>query len=683
MNKKLDTTIPTPISSPGTTAHATINMLPVPVSASSNSVSAPVHTVSAPARYGSPSGLIDEITSWSGKSIDMIGKSLTKALRECASNHCCSYVAARTGKKRLEQRYECAAFAYEHPEETCESYIRFNVREVDGRQIVNLIEANWEHSHPTTPDYYEMACRQLTPDQITIIHDMAANGAAAGVIRARLGAAIQPDKLYNEMRKARSTIPSEVDELMQELKNWTGWEIQTNWNGQPNQAEGSLAEMFCVHRRIAGFPFSQQVVIMDDTFCTNHFNIPVVAVIIPDCDLRNQLLGFGYLFDRSQESFEHFLTFLKTLVPNITCFASDRCPAQLAAIRGIYSSSRIRWCYRHLLGNLKRAFGDGSLFVHRFSELIGEVLPRYLAEQNFNDMINETETRFTDRQRRVWNDLKNNLECWWPASLDFVMDLDTRSTNRVEGFFGNLKVGLEHRRVRLADLAREIKSLAITAAQKLFQAPNSSLSLLPMMSNDEANGLSEASRRILLDERKNLHSSVPGPLQNGAPDCCSKHAKLGIPCVHVIAERQCRGELLTRSDFHPRWQTPERFPVMQEVLLHQTILPVPETALMIDRQRRPYAYWQSNFEDWFNAAGHRDDIAGVLHETLHKLAPFRQPSAAGPGVIPSSGRKATHPASKVRKSVSPKKRQPSSRAQRKKSGQVVARYLNERWESHD
>jgi hypothetical protein len=25
--------------------------------------------------------------------------------------------------------------------------------EVDGRQIVNLIEANWEHSHPTMPDY--------------------------------------------------------------------------------------------------------------------------------------------------------------------------------------------------------------------------------------------------------------------------------------------------------------------------------------------------------------------------------------------------------------------------------------------------------------------------------------------------------------------------------------------------
>jgi hypothetical protein len=44
--------------------------------------------------------------------------------------------------------------------------------EVTGRQIANLIETNWEYSHPTGPDYYEMARRQLTPDQFTIIHEM-------------------------------------------------------------------------------------------------------------------------------------------------------------------------------------------------------------------------------------------------------------------------------------------------------------------------------------------------------------------------------------------------------------------------------------------------------------------------------------------------------------------------------
>jgi hypothetical protein len=66
MNQKLSPTIPIPISSPDTTAPASINMVTAPVSAPRNSVSAPVNTVSAPARYGSPSRLIDEITNWSG-----------------------------------------------------------------------------------------------------------------------------------------------------------------------------------------------------------------------------------------------------------------------------------------------------------------------------------------------------------------------------------------------------------------------------------------------------------------------------------------------------------------------------------------------------------------------------------------------------------------------------------------
>jgi hypothetical protein len=122
-------------------------------------------------------------------------------------------------------------------------------------------------------------------------------------------------------------------------------------------------------------------------------------------------------------------------------------------------------------------------------------------------------------------------------AIDFVTDLGRRSPNRLEGFFQNLKVGLEHCLVRLADLAPEIKSVAITAAQRLFQASNSSLSFFPM---------------FLFDERKNLPLSVRGPLQNAVPDCRLKHAKLAVRCVPITGGRQCHGESLKLSDFHPR-----------------------------------------------------------------------------------------------------------------------------------
>jgi hypothetical protein len=142
--------------------------------------------------------------------IDKIERTLTRAVREYVSNHCCSHIAARTGKQRLEPRYEPAAVASERPEEACPSYIRFNLRDIDGRQIVNLVEANLEHSHTTTPDDYEMACCRPSTDQIAVIHEMTRTEAAAEVIRACLGVAIQPDTFHYEMRKTRKNIPSAV-----------------------------------------------------------------------------------------------------------------------------------------------------------------------------------------------------------------------------------------------------------------------------------------------------------------------------------------------------------------------------------------------------------------------------------------------------------------------------------------
>jgi hypothetical protein len=43
--------------------------------------------------------LIDELASWSGKSIETIGRVLTRVVRECASNHYWSYLAVPTGKQ--------------------------------------------------------------------------------------------------------------------------------------------------------------------------------------------------------------------------------------------------------------------------------------------------------------------------------------------------------------------------------------------------------------------------------------------------------------------------------------------------------------------------------------------------------------------------------------------------------
>jgi hypothetical protein len=122
------------------------------------------------------------------------------------------------------------------------------------------------------------------------------------------------------MGRGRKSGPNRVKELLKKLRNWTGWEIQTNRNSQLIAEGGSVAQVFYLDRHIAVFQFSQQMAVIGDAFGTNHFNIPVLVVIAPDCDMCNQPGAFGYSFNLSENSIKHFRTVLETLAPGINMF---------------------------------------------------------------------------------------------------------------------------------------------------------------------------------------------------------------------------------------------------------------------------------------------------------------------------------------------------------------------------
>jgi hypothetical protein len=62
-----------------------------------------------------------------------------------------------------------------------------------------------------------------------------------------------------------------------------------------------MERCFFIHLRVAN-----EVLIMDDPFCTRHFSLPLVAIIIEDWEARNQLLAWVFLFDRTTVSLRPF-----------------------------------------------------------------------------------------------------------------------------------------------------------------------------------------------------------------------------------------------------------------------------------------------------------------------------------------------------------------------------------------
>jgi hypothetical protein len=62
-----------------------------------------------------------------------------------------------------------------------------------------------------------------------------------------------------------------------------------------------------IDSRVANLQFANEVLAMGDTFCANHFGLPLVAILVEDWKGRNLLLAWGFLSDRTNDSFKFFL----------------------------------------------------------------------------------------------------------------------------------------------------------------------------------------------------------------------------------------------------------------------------------------------------------------------------------------------------------------------------------------
>jgi hypothetical protein len=120
---------------------------------------------------------------------------------------------------------------------------------------------------------------------------------------------------------------------------------------------------------------------MDDTFCPSHFNIPVVAVIIPDCHGRNQLFAFNDALNRGKV---HSGFFDVCEDPEIR--------DDMFRLRSLAAPTRrYRYDLRRLENSLllsrfaqktQRIIGDSIKCVRRFWNLVTDDCPSFLAEQN-------------------------------------------------------------------------------------------------------------------------------------------------------------------------------------------------------------------------------------------------------------------------------------------------------------
>jgi hypothetical protein len=203
---------------------------------------------------------------------------------------------------------------------------------------------------------------------------------------------------------------------------------------------------------------------IDDTFCTNRFDLPIISVIAPDFNLKNQLVGFGYIPDRRQESYSQFLSFLKSYLTEVNCFVTDRSVAQIAALRKNYPNAFLIYCKIHIQRNVDSHFPHSEIPLH-FNGLFNGTE----SEEEFFKYIHEKTKDFSQKQQRFIENLMAESNHWLPSHVNKLRHYGNVTTNRIEGFFGVLKPSLDHKINTLLHVANSIKSMAETAAMHIYQ----------------------------------------------------------------------------------------------------------------------------------------------------------------------------------------------------------------------
>lgn len=167
----------------------------------------------------------------------------------------------------------------------CQSYIYFKRKE----NKISFSCANWQHNHSLEQMFINSKVNLLTSSLKEEISNMRSEGQSAGFVRRRLDLEVLPKFLYESSRTAiRERYQHQVQNLIQnsESKYIKLFFIQHFWDEQTY-----LGSTF-ISRRFVGMPFAEDILLVDDTSCTNKFNYPIIIAIGLDENRISQLIVF-------------------------------------------------------------------------------------------------------------------------------------------------------------------------------------------------------------------------------------------------------------------------------------------------------------------------------------------------------------------------------------------------------
>ena len=377
---------------------------------------------------------------------------------------------------------------------------------------------------------------------------------------------LQPRDIYNVIDREKAAAfrgKSRLESLANDLTedNWW-WRMDTNDKGQVSHfffATPTSVEL------LRDYP---EVILMDCTYKTNRFGMPLLVVVGMTPLLTTFYAAFVFLRGEKQQDYAWALARLHELYETAigrpagpTTVLTDRDQALSNALAAQWTGTAHILCIWHInkgvLTNCKKYFETNEswdIFFKKWCETwqAGTVEEGLAA---WRDLISSYSGRYeplVTYLETTWMPLKHKF---WVSHTSKVFTLGNRATSRVEGAHAGLKAWLNSSQGDLKKV-KECTELLLAAQQEKLKGllATGAVRTPHCVQIEFFQGLighvTPAALELMLPQ---LRLARKSRAEDQKP--CTKvfTTTMGLPCSHTMRDRLASSELLLLGDLHPFW----------------------------------------------------------------------------------------------------------------------------------
>jgi hypothetical protein len=439
----------------------------------------------------------------------------------------------------------------------------------------SFVVDNGAHNHP--PSLSRSAhpqCRRLalTPAVKGIISSASAAGVSPrqilALVRRTLGETpLQPRDIYNALDKERyldlqgkSRLESLVGDLT--ASNWS-WEMKTSVAGEVTHF------FFATPASIELLRDYPEVILMDCTYKTNRFGMPLLVVVGVTPLLTTFYAAFVFLRGEKQEDYEWALSRLhsvyvrqlrKPMGP--TTVLTDRDLALSNALVSQWPRTTHILCIWHInkgvLTNCKKFFDTNDAWEAFFNEWskTWQAATVEIGLAAWRDMVARYAGRYEGLIRYLettWMPLKSKF---WVSYTSRAFTLGNRATSRVEGAHAGLKSWLHSSQGDLKKV-KECTELLLVAQQENYKGLLAAAAMRTphrvqvKLFQGLIGHVTPVALQLMLEQLRLAQSERD---EDRKP--CTKVflTTMGLPCSHVMRTRLASNGVLIPEDLRPFWR---------------------------------------------------------------------------------------------------------------------------------